>query len=74
MPYTVWIWNVSTLELESVICLNSHVRMIRWDKHENNLCIASGTDKVLFWKDGVILECSFQLSNHKFNIQKFLWS
>jgi len=29
---------------------------------------------VLFWKDGVILECSFQMENRKFNIQRFNWS
>lgn len=74
MPYTVWIWNVSTLELEAVISLQSLVKMIKWDKYENNLCIASATEKVLFWKDGVILECSFQMENRKFNIQRFNWS
>jgi hypothetical protein len=48
--------------------------MLRWDKLENILCIAAGTDKVLFWNNGKILECSFQMENRKFNIQKFIWS
>lgn len=61
MPYTVWIWNVSTLEVESVISLNAQVKQIRWDRNENTLCIACGVEKVLFWKDGVIMECSFQM-------------
>ena len=74
MPYTVWIWDVSKLEIEAIISLNSQVKMIRWDKTENTLCIACGTEKVLFWKDGVIMECSFQMENRKFHIQRFTWS
>ena len=50
------------------------MKSLKWDRGENNLCIASATEKVLFWKDGVILECSFQMENRKFNIQKFMWS
>ena len=57
-----------------MISLNTQVRMLKWDKTENNLCISSGTEKVLFWKEGVILECSFQMENRKFNIQRFTWS
>lgn len=48
--------------------------MLRWDKGENNLCIVCGNEKVLFWKNGVILECAFRLDNRKFNIQKISWS
>lgn len=55
MPYTVWIWNVSTLEIESIVSLNSQVKMLKWDKGQNSLCIACGAEKVLFWKDGVIM-------------------
>jgi hypothetical protein len=49
--------------------------MLKWDKVENRLAIASGTDKVLFWREeGVILECSLKMENRKFNIQRFAWS
>lgn len=57
-----------------MINLNNQVRMLKWDHDENKLCIACGAEKVLFWRDGVILECSFQMENRKFNIQKFIWS
>jgi len=65
---------MSKLEVEAIISLNSHVKMIKWDKFENTLCVVSGVDKILFWKNGLILECAFPLQNRKFNIQRFLWS
>jgi hypothetical protein len=55
MPYTIWIWNVSTLEVEAIISLNSHIRSFKWSKEDNTLCIVSGTEKILFWKNGIIL-------------------
>ena len=48
--------------------------MLKWDKQENTLCIACGTDKVLFWRNGVIMECSFPMESKKFNVQRFIWS
>lgn len=74
MPYTVWIWNVSTLEVEAVISLSTHIKLVKWSKEENTLCIASGTEKIHFWKNGIIMECTFPLEFSKFNIQKFSWS
>ena len=59
MPYTIWIWNMSTLEVDTIISLSSHIRALRWSKEDNTLCITCGTDKILFWKNGVIMECSF---------------
>lgn len=57
-----------------MISLSSQVKMIKWDKEENNLCIVSGSEKVLFWKNGVILECAFRMDSRKFNIQRISWS
>jgi hypothetical protein len=48
--------------------------MIKWSKIDNTLCIITGTDRLLFWKCGTIMECSFPLDNRKFNIQKITWS
>lgn len=50
MPYTVWIWNVSTLEPVAVISCCSQIKGLKWTKKLNYLCIINGTDKVLFWR------------------------
>ena len=60
--------------MEAIISLSSQVKMIKWDKNENSLCIVSGSDKVLFWKNGVIMECAFRIENRKFSIQRISWS
>ena len=48
--------------------------MAKWSKDSNTLCIVSGTDRLLYWKDDAILECQFPYENRKFNIQKIKWS
>lgn len=47
---------------------------MKWHKEDNSLCITCGNDKVLFWKDDAILECSFPMENCQFKVQKFAWS
>lgn len=75
MPYTVWIWDISTLEVKTIISFSSPVKMFKWHKEENKLCITCGNNRVLFWKDDIILECSLpSFSQNKFNIQRFSWS
>lgn len=74
MPFTLWIWNISKLEVETVISLSSQIRMAKWSREENTLCIASATNKILFWRNGVIMECAFPFEKKIFNVQRFSWS
>lgn len=75
MPYTVWVWNVSTLQPISIINCSNQIRSIKWTKKENYLCIITGTERVLFWRqNGTIAECIFNFQHKKLNIQKIRWS
>ena len=55
MPFSILIFNTSSLTLESVISLTSHIRSFKWMKEENRLCICTGaSNSLLFWKDNDI--------------------
>jgi WD40 repeat protein len=51
MPYTVWIWDISTLTPISLISCSNQIRSIKWTKKENYLSIITGTERILFWKE-----------------------
>lgn len=75
MPYTVWIWDVCTLEVIGVVTCVNPIKGVKWMKKENNLCIYNGTDRVIFWKNnGNIAECVFSFQHKKVSIQKIRWS
>lgn len=75
MPYTVWVWSVSTLEPVAIISCSTHVKSVKWTSKENYLCIVNGTDRVLFWRpNGTIAECIFSFQHKKISIQKMKWS
>lgn len=75
MPYSVWVWNISSLEPISVITCSNQIKSIRWTKKENYLCIISGNDRILFWRqNGTIAECIFSFQHKKLSIQRVKWS
>jgi WD40 repeat protein len=75
MPYTVWIWSVSTLMPIAIISCCNQIKGIKWSKKENYLCIITGTERILFWKEnGTIAECIFNFQHKKISIQKIKWS
>ena len=74
MPTTVWIWDVSRLEPISIISCNTAIKSIKWANKGNNLSIAYGTDRILFWDPkGCVADCAFVFQNKKMNIQKMKW-
>lgn len=76
MPFSVWIWDVSSMQPVSLINCNSQIKGFKWTKKENHLCILTGTERLLFWKpNGTIAECIFSFQNKtKICIQKIQWS
>ena len=75
MPYTVWIWDVSKLELVSIISCSNQIESFKWSGVEGSLSVICGNDQILVWKDDEgVQECVFTFHNNKFNIQKMLWS
>jgi WD40 repeat protein len=59
MPYTIFIFNTSSLSLDSVVNLSCHVKMFKWFKNENRLCFFAGSNNLLFWKDSQVDESVF---------------
>merc|ERR1719334_251437 len=53
MPMTVWIWNMSRLNLMSVLDHKDKVSSFKWSpvEKEERLAICCGNDKLYFWSD-----------------------
>ena len=49
MPTTVWIWDMTTLELASVLIHLNDVKSFKFSPNSNDLYIVTGTGRVYTW-------------------------
>lgn len=49
MPHNVWIWQMDTMKLHSVVQLIQPVRSFRWDPITSRLALCSGESRVHLW-------------------------
>lgn len=48
-PNVVWIWNMKTLKLDSLLVLSRGIKAMEWDPVETRLAACSGTNKIYMW-------------------------
>ena len=49
MPSTVWVWDMTTLELASVLIHLNDVKSFKFSPNSNDLYIVTGTGRVYTW-------------------------
>lgn len=74
MPLTIWVWKVDELLLSAVITLMTPIRGIEWRDKNNMLSIVCGTERVIFWSNDTISECSLANEQKGFNVNRIVWS
>ena len=72
MPTAVWIWNVKTFKLNSVLLHCSPVQELCWDPASARLAVCTGNDKLYVWSPAGCLIVSMCTST-PFSILKMHW-
>lgn len=70
MTFTVWIWEIQTLELRVVINHQSVVKSFDWSKLSPNLAIITGKNKIGSWTVEGTMVCDLPFGNFSFLIRK----
>eukprot|EP00825_Cyclidium_porcatum_P005999 TRINITY_DN12947_c0_g1_i4.p1 TRINITY_DN12947_c0_g1~~TRINITY_DN12947_c0_g1_i4.p1 ORF type:complete len:438 (+),score=78.06 TRINITY_DN12947_c0_g1_i4:103-1416(+) len=74
MPNTIWIWEISTLELKSVLIHQNPVKTFMWSPSSLNLVICTGKNQINIWSPDAGSICDLPFQGKLFNVNKLQWS
>mmetsp|Transcript_1916 Transcript_1916/g.188 ORF Transcript_1916/g.188 Transcript_1916/m.188 type:complete len:88 (+) Transcript_1916:786-1049(+) len=75
MPNTIWIWDVTSLELKYVLNHLNPVKTFIWNTNSTVLAISTGKSKIFFFSPDGASVCDLPFEGGKpFNVNKLLWS
>ena len=75
MPQTLWIWDMSSLELHAVIVQLLPIRTFSWSPQALSLAFSTNNSKLFFWSPDGASVCDIPIdSPYKFSIAKIAWN
>lgn len=72
MPNTLWIWDVLTLKLATVLIQISSIKAIEWDPVQDRLALCTGNNKLYFWSAAGCVSVEVP-SEALFQVNSFRW-
>jgi len=74
MPNCLWIWDMETMELESLLIQYNSIKSAAWSPNSLLLALCTGTGQVFFWSKQGALVCTLSLEAKDFSTQKLQWA
>jgi len=74
MPNVLWIWDVNTLSLKTVLIQLQPIKNFTWCDNSEYLLFCTGAPRVFFWSKEGASVCDIPFESKQFGVQKIEWN
>ena len=62
-PHALFIWEIQTLELKSILYHQNPIKSFTWSKNSNQLLLVTGKNRIFIWNPDVASICDIPFGN-----------